>query len=99
MLLAQAATEGGSSIITFLPFVLIIAAFYFFLIRPQRQKMRKQQQVADSVEVGDQVQTFSGVFGVVVSIDEEAVVLGLDEGRMRVARRAIARRLVDDEDE
>ena len=99
MLLAQAATEGGSSILAFLPFVLIIAAFYFFLIRPQRQKMRRQQQVADSVEVGDQVQTFSGVFGVVVSIDEEAVVLGLDDGRMRVARRAIAKRLVDDEDE
>ena len=97
-LLAQT-TTGGSSLTAFLPLVLIFVVFYFLLIRPQRQRAKKQAQLVEALEVGDQVQTVGGLYGVIVSIAEDAVVLGLEDGRVRVSRRAIARRITPDEDE
>jgi len=97
-LLAQT-TTGGSSLTAFLPLVLIFVVFYFLLIRPQRQRAKKQAELVEALQVGDQVQTVGGLFGVIVSIAEDAVVLGLEDGRVRVSRRAIARRITPDEDE
>ena len=98
-LLAQAAEGSGSSLTAFLPLILIFVVFYFLLIRPQRQRAKKQSELVDALQVGDQVQTAGGLFGVIVAIAEDAVVLGVEEGRVRVARRAIVRRITPDEDE
>jgi preprotein translocase subunit YajC len=97
-LYAQDAT-GGSGLGALLPLLVFGAAIYFLIMRPQRARARKQQEIATSLEIGDQVQTIAGVFGVIVSIDEEAVVLGIEEGRMRVAKRAIAQRIHVGDDE
>jgi len=69
---------------------LLIGMFYFLLIRPQRVRAKQQQQLAAALEIGDKVLTYGGVHGVVVSMDDDSVVLGLEEGRMRISRRAIA---------
>jgi len=88
MIFAQTTTGSAWSSILFL--VLLVGLFYVMLIRPQRQRMKKQQELAASLEIGDRVQTLGGIYGSVVSIDEDSVVLALEEGRMRVSRRAIA---------
>lgn len=88
MIFAQTTTGSAWSSILFL--VLLVGLFYVMLIRPQRQRMKKQQALAASLEIGDKVQTLGGIYGSVVSIDEDSVVLALEEGRMRVSRRAIA---------
>ncbi len=93
MILAQTTTGSAWSSILFL--VLLVGLFYVMLIRPQRQRMKKQQELASSLEIGDRVQTFGGIYGSVVSIDEDSVVLALEDGRMRVSRRAIAGKLED----
>jgi len=89
--LVLAQTDAGGSAWTSLIFLaLLIGMFYVLLIRPQRVRAKKQKQVSENIEIGDKVQTFGGVYGVVVALDEASVVLGLEEGRMRISRRAIA---------
>lgn len=96
MIVLQAETTATNySSLIFL--ALMVAMFYFLLIRPQRTRARKQAEMSASLEIGDKVQTFGGVHGVVVSVDEDSVVLRLEEGRMRVSRRAIGARISDEQ--
>jgi len=88
--LAQTAETTGSAWPTLIFLALLIAAFYFLMVRPQRTRQKQQQELAASLEIGDKVQTYGGVYGLVISLDEDTVVIGLEEGRMRVSRRAIA---------
>ncbi len=90
LVLAQTADTGGSAWTSLIFLALLIGMFYVLLIRPQRVRAKKQREVAAALEVGDKVQTYGGVFGVVVALDEDSIVLGLEEGRMRISRRAIA---------
>lgn len=85
--LAQEAS--GSSITSFIFLGLMIAVFYLFIIRPQRKRQRDQQELSASLEIGQEVRTIGGIHGTIISADEESVVLQLEEGRVRVARRAI----------
>ena len=94
MILLQTDTgTGGYSSLIFL--ALLVAMFYFLLIRPQRTRAKKQAEMASSLEIGDRVQTFGGVYGVVDSMDEDSVVLRLEDGRMRISRRAIGSKTSD----
>jgi preprotein translocase subunit YajC len=74
--------------------ILLVAMFgflYFLLIRPQRQQQRKHAQLLASIKPGDEVVTAGGIYGEVVQVDAERVMLEIDEDvRIAVARRAIA---------
>ena len=81
--------EGLASI---LPFVLIAAAFWFLLIRPQRKQQQQLLQTQRSVEVGDEVMLGSGIFGVVAGEHEAHLEIEVSPGvRMKVARAAVVR--------
>ena len=74
--------------------ILLLAMFvllWVLLIRPQRQKQLKQQQLLSSVEPGDEVLTVGGLYGIVRDIDEEDdLIVEIAEGiQVRVARRAV----------
>ncbi len=90
MLLAQ--DSGGSSLLSFLPIVLIIAAMYFLLIRPQSKRRKDAAEMQAQLGPGDEVQTVGGLFGTVVAIDDEAVTIAAAPGvELRFARSAIGR--------
>ncbi len=83
---------------TFLIFVIGLPAFiYFFSIRPQRKRMKAQRELSQSVEAGDEIRTIGGIHGRVVSAYEDSVVLAVEDGRIRVSRRAIGSRVGDEE--
>jgi preprotein translocase subunit YajC len=75
-------------------FLVLLAMFgflYFLLIRPQRQQQRKHVEMLNQLSVGDEVITGGGIYGEVVQLDAERVMLEIDEDvRIAVARRAIA---------
>ncbi|MDQ3533174.1 MAG: preprotein translocase subunit YajC [Actinomycetota bacterium] len=76
---------------------LLIAIFYFMLIRPQRKRADQHRKLIESVGYGDEVVTIGGVFGIVRSLDEDEVQLEVAPGTtMRFLRTAIARRVMDD---
>ncbi|HEY7628701.1 MAG TPA: preprotein translocase subunit YajC [Ilumatobacteraceae bacterium] len=87
--------KGGSSAIGFLfPLILIGAAMYFLMIRPQRRKMRQQAQLQSSIEVGDEVMTTSGIYGFVTSLEGEIAWLEIDDDvQIRIARAALTRKV------
>jgi preprotein translocase subunit YajC len=75
-------------------FVVILAMFgflYFVMIRPQRAQQRKHAEMLGAIKPGDEVVTTGGIYGEVVQLDEERVMLEIDDDvRIAVARRAIA---------
>lgn len=93
-LIAQA--EGGDSFSFLLPLLLLGGLMYFLIIRPQRKRMRRQKDLAAALEVGDQVRTIGGLLGVVVGLGDDWAVLGVEDGRIRVQRSAIAARIGPD---
>ena len=77
---------------TFLPMVLIVVVFYFFLIRPQRKKDKKVKEMLNALKVGDRVCTIGGMYGTITNIRDESTItlaLGPQEVPVVFARWAI----------
>jgi preprotein translocase subunit YajC len=74
----------------FLVLLAMFAFLYFLLIRPQRAQQRKHAEILAALKPGDEVLTAGGIYGEVVQLDEERVMLEIDEDvRIAVARRSI----------
>lgn len=56
-------------------YVVIIAAFYFIAIRPQKKKEKEHKALLDAVAVGDSILTTSGFYGVVIDMTEDVVIV------------------------
>jgi preprotein translocase subunit YajC len=63
-------TEMG---LTYGPIVLMGLLFYFLLYRPQKNAQAKRKAMLDQMSVGDKVMTIGGIYGEVVSIEEQAI--------------------------
>ena len=89
---AQFAGEGGSSLVSLLPLVLIFVVFYFLLIRPQQKKMKAHRMLVEAVRRGDRVVTAGGLIGTVSKVisDTELQVEVADGVRVRVVRSTIS---------
>lgn len=80
--------QGGGFLI-FL--IAMFAIMYFLLIRPQRAKQRAAQDLLSRVAPGDEIVTVGGIYGDVIEVYEDKVVLEIAEDvHIEVARRAIA---------
>lgn len=94
---AEAATASQSTqlLVTVLPLALILVFFYFFIIRPQRNQEKKDKQMRESLEIGDEVVTNGGIVGIVFQVKEDTVVIetGGDRSKIRVKKWAIAQNL------
>jgi preprotein translocase subunit YajC len=101
-ILAQSSESGGSLLSLLFPLVLLGGVFYFLLLRPNRTRQRQQQSLLESLKVGDEVMTAGGIFGTLKAIDEEddTVTVEIAPGtEVRMLRRGIAQRLVDEPEE
>jgi len=91
---ADSKSGGGSALGLFVPMILIGAAMYFLMIRPQRRKMRAQTQLQSSIDVGDEVMTTSGVYGFVTLLEDDIAWLEIDDNvQIRIARQALQRKV------
>ncbi len=74
--------------------VVMMAAFYVLLIRPQQKRMRQQAQLLHAIKAGDEVITIGGIFALVTRVlDDRFEVEVADGTRFYVLRSAIARRV------
>jgi preprotein translocase subunit YajC len=71
--------------------VALFALLWLLLIRPQRKRQTEQQNLLSSIELGDEVLTVGGLYGIVREIDEEDdLIVEIAEGiQVRIARRAV----------
>ena len=97
---AQGGSPEGSLISTFVMFGLIIAIFYFLILRPQQKRQKGRQKMLDAIKKGDKVVTAGGMHGVVAGLDEKTVLLQVaDNMKMKFDRTAIANILKEGEPE
>ena len=95
LVLADATTTPqatlGSSLVSFLPLVLIVALMYFMLIRPQKKRQKEEQQMRNNLRVGDELTTIGGICGRVVNIKDDTVTIesGADRTKMQFKKWAI----------
>jgi preprotein translocase subunit YajC len=101
MLAVLAAQTQANPIVAFLPLLLMGVVFYFLLIRPQNQRRRAQLEMQSDVEVGDEIVTTAGIYGTITEIDDDYGIVTVEVAPntdIRMARAAIAQRLVDDDE-
>jgi preprotein translocase subunit YajC len=101
MLAILAQQTQANPIVAFLPLLLMGVVFYFLLIRPQSQRRRAQMQMQSDIEVGDEVVTTAGIYGTITEIDDDFGIVTIEVAPntdIRMARAAIAQRLVDDDE-
>lgn len=91
LLAGEAQAGGGSGIITIVMLVAMIAIFYFFMYRPQKKQDKQQNDMRNSIQVGDEITTIGGIIGKIVSIKEETLVIETtkDKTKIRILRTAI----------
>jgi len=81
---------GGGSWVQFVPFVIVIAIFYFVILLPMQRKQQKVQQFQQALKVGDRVITTGGIYGQITKVSAEAIQLQIaDKVRVDVSRAAI----------
>lgn len=88
---ATTATGTKSMLPTILLMVALFAVMYFFTIRPQKKQQKKEQEMRDNTQVGDEITTFGGIMGRVVTVKEDSLIIetGADRNKMKIARWAI----------
>ena len=84
-----AAGGMGSTVIMM---VLMIAIFYFMLIRPENKRKKEAEQMRSSVKTGDKIVTIGGITGTVVNVKDTRIVLetGADQVRIELEKWAIS---------
>src|SRR5574344_1043307 len=86
-------SSQGVSLLSFLPMILIIIVFYFFLIRTQSKKAKEHQNMLSDLKKGDRVITSGGIYGTVDSFrtdDQNAVYIYVsDETKILVLKDSI----------
>lgn len=74
--------EGAFSSIIML--VVLIAVFYFMLIRPENKRKKKAQEMRDSLKKGDTITTIGGIVGKIVMVKPDTIVIETSDDRVRM---------------
>ncbi len=64
---------------SFLPLIILIAIFYFLLIRPQQKQQKERQQMLENLQKNDKVITIGGIHGTIKDIKDDTLTLKIAE--------------------
>jgi preprotein translocase subunit YajC len=82
--------DGGASWLQFIPFILVLAIFYFIILLPMQRKQKKVQEFQHALKVGDRVITTGGIYGQITKLSDETIQIQIaDKVRIDVARAAV----------
>jgi preprotein translocase subunit YajC len=80
---------GGLTL--FLPLILIMVIFYFLMILPAQRRQKKTAEMLNNLKTGDKVITNGGIYGTIVGLESDSVLLRVAEQvKIKVSRSAIA---------
>jgi preprotein translocase subunit YajC len=75
----------------FIFILVLLALMWFLLIRPQRRRQNEAERLVGSLEVGQEIVTAGGLYGIVTAVEEDEIRLRIaDDVEVRVAKRAVA---------
>ena len=72
-------------------FGMIFAVMYFFMIRPQIKKQKKEREYRSALKKGDSVITIGGIYGKITEVKEDALVIEVHGGtKLKVSKTAVS---------
>lgn len=84
----------------FLPLIIILAVFYFLLIRPQQKRNKERNAMLAGLKKGDKVVTIGGLHGTIMDLTDDRVTLKVnDQSRLVFERSAVNAVVNQDEDQ
>lgn len=86
-------TGGGQAggIAQFIPLVLIIVVFYFFMIRPQLKKAKDQKKFRENLAKGDKIITIGGIHGKINEIQDTTLIIEVEGGhKLKIEKNAVS---------
>ena len=82
--------QGGSLLVQFLPFAMILAIFYLMVLMPMRKRQKKVQEFQAALKAGDRVVTTGGIYGQITKVTDQVVQLQIAQNvRIEIAKVAI----------
>ena len=91
---AGGAPAGGGFMSSFGMMGIILAIFYFLLIRPQQKEARQHQELLAGLQKGDRVVTSSGLHGRVFGVEDAEVVVEIaDKVRVTIDKTSVKRKI------
>jgi preprotein translocase subunit YajC len=90
LIILQENAGGGGGTMMLLMMAAIFAVMYFFMIRPQQKKQKQIAQMRNSLQKGDKIITAGGIYGIIVEMKENYVLVEIDKDvKIRVDRTTI----------
>ena len=81
---------GGSLLVQFLPFAMILAIFYFIILMPMKRRQKKVHDFQGALKVGDRIVTTSGIYATITKMNERSVQVQIAEKvRIEISRAAV----------
>ena len=82
----EAAADPGSmdALSGIFMLVMMVAIFYFLLIRPENKRKKEAENMRSKLKVGDNVTTIGGITGKIVSIKDDSFVLETGADQVRI---------------
>ena len=76
-------------------YALLFGALYFIMIRPQKKKQKEEQKMRENLQIGDEILTIGGIYGRVISLKEDTMVIEskADRSKLTIARWALQQNL------
>lgn len=87
--------SGGDSMMSFAFIGLMFLIMYFFMIRPQMQRQKKEKKFQEAIKIGERVVTTSGIHGKLSEITDDVVTIETNAGKIRFERSAISQELTN----
>lgn len=89
--LATDASSSSSSLMMIVPMILIFALMYFMMIRPQKKQQKLEQEMRNSLKIGDEITTIGGIMGRIVTVKDDSLIIetGADRNKMKITRWAV----------
>lgn len=90
-----ASAESSNSGLVMIIFMVFIIGYFAILMRKDKKQQKSEQDMRDTVKIGDEVLTIGGVVGKVVTVKDEAIDIetGADRTKIRFTRQAIAKNI------
>jgi len=87
---AQPGQQAPPAWVNMVPLALLVAVFYFALIRPQQKKAKNHAALLKAVRAGDRIVTSSGIVAVVVTVKEKTLTIRSADAKFEITKSAIA---------
>ena len=96
ILMMQPEGQDSNPLMSFLPLLLIVVVFYFFMIRPQMKRQKEVRKFRESLSKGDKVVTTGGIYGKIVEVKDTTIVLEIAKDvQIKVDKNGIVKDMSD----